>query len=72
LENGSPVNSERGLHLKLSYPCPFANTKEGETLHGKKVGAMMRIKEEESKTKEVRQQKWQGKLFEARWNGRRM
>ena len=27
----------------------------------------MRIKEEESRTKEVRQQKWQGKLIEARW-----
>ena len=59
---------ERGLHLKLSYPCPFANTEEGEKLHGKKVGAMMRIKEEESRTKEVRQQKWQGKLIEARWD----
>ena len=29
---------------------------------------MMRIKEEESRTEEVRQQKWQGKLIEARWD----
>ena len=57
---------ERGLNLKLSYPCPFANTEEGEKLHGKKVGAMMRIKEEESRSKEVRPQKWQEKLIEAR------
>jgi len=42
---------ERGLHLKLGYPCPFANTEEGKKLHGKKVGATMRIKEEESRTK---------------------
>ena len=28
----------------------------------------MRIIEEERKTEEVRQQKWQGKLIEARWD----
>ena len=60
--------SERGLYLKLSYPCPTANTEEGEELPGEKVGVMMRIKEEESRTEEVRQQKWQGKLIEARWD----
>ena len=59
--------SERGLYLKLRYPCPTANTEEGEELPGEKVGAMMRIKEEESRTEEVRQQKWQGKI-EARWD----
>lgn len=47
--------SERGLYLKLSYPCPTANTEEGEELPREKVGVMMMIKEEESKTKEVRQ-----------------
>ena len=47
--------SERGL---LNYPCPTTNTEEGEELHGEKVGVMMRIKEEESRTEEVRQQKW--------------
>ena len=60
--------SERGLYLKLSYLYPTANTEEGEELPGEKVGAMMRIKEEESRTEEVRQQKWQGKLIEARWD----
>ena len=60
--------SERGLYLKLSYRCPTANTEEGEELPGEKVGGMMRIKEEESRTEEVRQQKWQGKLIEARWD----
>ena len=59
---------ERGLYLKLNYPCPTANTEEGEELPGEKVGVMMRIKEEESRTEEVRQQKWQGKLIEARWD----
>ena len=29
---------------------------------------MMRIKEEESRIKEVRPQKWQGKLIETRWD----
>ena len=57
---------ERGLYLKLSCLCPTPNTKEGEELLGEKVGAMMRTKEEESRTDEVRQQKWQGKLVEAR------
>ncbi|CAH3114311.1 unnamed protein product [Pocillopora meandrina] len=52
----------------LSYRCPTANTEEGEELPGEKVGGMMRIKEEESRTEEVRQQKWQGKLIEARWD----
>ena len=33
------------------------NTEEGEDLPGEKVGVMMRIKEEESRTEEVRQQK---------------
>lgn len=60
--------SERGMYLKLSYPFPTANTEEGEELPGEKVGVMMRIKEEESRTEEVRQQKWQGKLIEARWD----
>jgi len=60
--------SERGLYLKLNYACPTANTEEGEELPGEKVGVMMRIKEEESRTEEVRQQKWQGKLIEARWD----
>ena len=49
---------ERGLYLKLNYPCPTAKTEEGEELPEEKVGAMMRIKEEESRTEEVRQQKW--------------
>ena len=49
--------SERGLYLKLKYPCPTANTEEGEELLGEKVGVMMRIKEEESRTEEVRQRK---------------
>ena len=61
-------SSERGLYLKLNYPCPTANTKEGEELLREKVGVMMRIKEEDSRTEEVRQQKWQGKLIEARWD----
>ena len=60
--------SERGLYLKSSYPCPNANTEEGEELPGEKVRVMMRIKEEESRTEEVCQQKWQGKLIEARWD----
>ena len=60
--------SERGLYLKLNYPCPTANTEYGEGLPGEKVGVMMRIKEEESRTEDVRQQKWQGKLIEARWD----
>ena len=61
--------SERGrLYLKLNYPCPTANTEEGEELPGEKVGIMMRINEEESRTEEERQQKWQGKLTEARWD----
>ena len=60
--------SERGLYLKLSYQCPTANTEEGEELPGEKVGGMMRIKEEESRNEEVRQQKWQGKLIEVRWD----
>ena len=59
---------ERGLYLKLNYPCPTANTKEGEELPGEKVVVMMRIEEEESRIEEVRQQKWQGKLIEARWD----
>ena len=25
--------SERGLYLKLSYPCPTANTEEGEEVN---------------------------------------
>ena len=58
--------SERGLHLKLSYPCPTANTEE--ELPGEKVGVTIRTKEEESRTDEVRQQEWQGKLIEARWD----
>ena len=45
--------SERGLYLKLSYPCPPANTEEGEELPGEKVGVMMRIKEEESRTEDA-------------------
>ena len=61
--------SERGLYLKLSYPCPTANTEEGEELSGEKVGVVMRIKEEESRIEETeKQQKWQGKLIEARWD----
>ena len=60
--------SERGLYLELNYPCPTANTEEGEELPGEKVGVMMRIKEEEIWTGEVRQQKWHGKLLEARWD----
>ena len=52
----------------ICYPCPNANTEEREELPGEKVGVMMRIKEEESRTEEVRQQKWQGKLIEARWD----
>ena len=59
---------ERGLYLKLNYLCPTANTEEGEELPGEKVGVVIRIMEEESRTKEVRQQKWQGKLIEARWD----
>ena len=58
--------SERGLYLKLNYPYPTANTEEGEELPGEIVGVMMRIKEEQNRTEEVRQQKWQGKLTEAR------
>ena len=49
--------SERGLYLKLSYPCLTASTEDGQELPGEKVGAMMRIKEQESRTEEVRQQK---------------
>ena len=49
--------SERGLYLKLNYLCPTANTEEGEELSGEKVGVMMKIKEERSRTEEVRQQK---------------
>ena len=56
--------SERRLYLKLNYPCPIANTEEGEELPGEKVRVMMRTKEEESRTEEVRQQKWQGKLID--------
>ena len=59
---------ERGLYLKLNYLCPTANHEEGEELPGGKVGVVMRIKEEESRTAEVRQQKWQGKLIKARWD----
>lgn len=60
--------SERGPHLKLRCPCSTTNTEEGEKLLGGKVGATMRIKEEESRTEEVSQQKWQGKLIETRWD----
>ena len=49
--------SERGLLLKLSHPCPTANTEEGEELPGENIGATMRSKEDESRTDEVRQQK---------------
>ena len=49
--------SERGPYLNLNYTCPTANTEEGEELPGEKVGVMIRIKEEESRTEEVRQQK---------------
>ena len=54
------------MYLKLNYLCPTANTEEGEKLPGEKVGVVMRIKEEENGTEEVRQQKWQRKLIEAR------
>ena len=60
--------SERGPHLKLRCPCSTTNTEEGEKLLGGKVGATMRIKDEESRTEEVRQQKWQRKLIEAKWD----
>ena len=56
--------SVRGLYLKLNYPFPTANTEEGEELPGEKGRVMMIIKEEESRTEEVRQQKWQGKLID--------
>ena len=60
--------SERGLRLKLRYPYSTTNTEEGERIPGEKVKATMRIKEEESRNEEVRQQKWQGKLIKARWD----
>ena len=56
--------SERRLYLKLNYPCPTANTEEGEELPGEKGRVMMRNKKEESRTEEVRQQKWKGKLID--------
>ena len=55
---------EMDITLDLAYPDPKAlQTDSGEESHVKGVGRTLRVREEERSTREVREQRWQGKLF---------
>ena len=60
---------EMDITLDLAYPDPKAlQTDSGEKSHVKGVGRTLRAREEERSMREVREQRWHGKLFGERWN----
>ena len=60
---------EMDITLDLAYPDPKAlQTDSGEESHVKGVGRTLRAREEERSMREVREQRWQGKLFGERWD----
>ena len=60
---------EMDITLDLAYPDPKAlQTDSGEESHVRGIGRTLRVGEEERSMREVREQRWQGKLFGEKWD----
>ena len=58
---------ELGMKLELRYPDPSGTKAENEKIEDRKIGVWTKKALQSKRCKDVREQKWQGKLHSARW-----
>lgn len=58
---------ELNMMLSLEYPEPKCRTRDGEEISGRKIGVWAKVAQQKKYFEEMREEKWQGKLFKNRW-----
>ena len=67
LTDAKRVTEEYDITINLVYPEPGGITREGDRIKYDKIGEVMKKAEIERLEKEVKDEKWQGKLTKQRW-----